>query len=164
MSQTFIYRNEVYPTYLRDGNAMRFIAPVAQHFCKGKGLDIGAGIWPLPGASPIELKDGSDAMGLPAGPYDYIFSSHCLEHLADPIAALEHWRSRLVEGGVLFLYLPHPDQVYWRPENCRKHRHSWAPERMAQIVEALGFRGVIHSQRDMAWSFCVVGFYGGEKG
>ena len=162
-SMLFHYKNSTYPTYLREGNACQFITPVAQHFCKGRGLDIGAGKWPLPGAIPVELKDGGDAMDLPAGPFDYVFSSHCLEHLADPIAALEHWKTRLTEGGVLFLYLPHPDMEYWRPENCRKHRHSWAPERMAQIVKALGFKNVIHSERDMAWSFCVTGVYGGDK-
>lgn len=155
---TFLYQHERYPTFLRDGNACRFIAPVAKHFCQGAGLDVGAGRWPLEGAISVELKDGGDAMDLPAGPFDYVFSSHCLEHLQNPVAALEHWKSRLVEGGVLFLYLPHPDMAYWRPEHCRKHLHSWTPERMAQILQSLGFKNVIHSQRDMAWSFCVVGF------
>lgn len=157
----YTYDGALFPEYLKTGNACQFIAPVAAHFCKGRGLDIGCGKWPLPGAVPIELKDGGDAMNLPEGVYDYAFSSHCLEHLTNPIAALEHWKSRLTEGGVLFLYLPHPDMSYWRPQRCRKHLHSWYPKDMAQILRDLGFKSVIHSERDMAWSFCVVGFANG---
>lgn len=155
---TFYYRNGLFPEYLRHGNACRFIAPAAREFCKGVGFDVGCGDWPLEGATPIDLKRGGDAMALPAGPLvDFVFSSHCLEHLPDPIAALEHWRSRLRRGGVLFLYLPHPDMIYWRPQHCRKHLHAWTPEQMAEIVGDLGFDRVLHSERDMAWSFAVVG-------
>jgi len=38
----FEYRGQLYPEYLKHGNAMQFVAPVAAHFCKGRGLDIGA--------------------------------------------------------------------------------------------------------------------------
>ena len=154
----FEYRNEIYPAYLRDGNAMQFIEPVARQFCHGRGVDVGCGSWPLLGAIPVELRDGGDAMQLPSGPFDYVASSHCLEHLVNPIAALEHWHGQLRRGGTLLLYLPHPDQRYWRPQNCRKHLHSWLPRQMAQIVRDMGFVDVLHSERDMAWSFCVVGF------
>jgi SAM-dependent methyltransferase len=152
------YKGSLYPNYLKTGNACRFIVPAALHFCRGRGLDVGAGPWPLPGAIPVELRDGGDAMELPEGQFDYVFSSHCLEHLANPVAALEHWKTRVKIGGVLFLYLPHPDMAYWRPQTCRKHLHSWAPEVMAEMVRDLGFVNVIHSQRDMAWGFSVVGF------
>ena len=154
----FEYQGALYPEALKHGNACQFIAPMAAQFCKGVGLDIGAGKWPLPGATPIEIKDGGDAMALPPGPFDYVFSSHCLEHLDDPIAALEHWQTRLKRGGVLFLYLPHPAQRYWLPQHCRKHRHSWRPEDMAQTLRDLGFINVLHSERDLAWSFACVGF------
>lgn len=160
---TFNYRGELYPTYLRDGNAARGITALAKHFCTGHGLDVGAGDWVFEGATPIDIKNGTDAMSLPSVQCDYVFSSHCLEHLDDPIAALEHWRSRLVDGGVLFLYLPHPDMEYWRPQHCRKHRHMWYPRDMAQIVRDLGFNDVIHSERDLMWSFSVVGFKGRRR-
>lgn len=154
----FSYRGAQYPEFLRHGNACQFIAPVAKHFCRGRGVDVGAGPWPLEGAEPIELRDGGSAMDLPPGPFDFVASSHCLEHLVDPVSALEHWKDRLRPGGTLFLYLPHPDMEYWRPQHCRKHLHSWRPAEMAQIVRDLGFVDVIHSERDMAWSFAVVGF------
>jgi SAM-dependent methyltransferase len=154
----FDYKGRTYPTYLRDGNACQAIAPIALHFCVGNGLDVGAGRWPLPGAQPVELKSGGDAMELPHGQWDYIFSSHCLEHLANPIAALRHWQKRLRVGGVLFLYLPHPDMEYWLPQNNAKHLHSWSPASAAKIVIDLGFVNVLHSERDMAWGFSVVGW------
>lgn len=158
MSAVFEYRGRLYPEFIKHGNACQFIAATALQFCKGDGLDVGAGYWPLNGALPIEIRDGGDAMDLPLGPFDYLFSSHCLEHLVNPIAALEHWKSRIKIGGVLFLYLPHPDMEYWRPQHCRKHLHSWRPEDMAQILRDLGFSRVIHSERDLAWGFSVVGF------
>jgi SAM-dependent methyltransferase len=154
----FEYKGSLYPEYLRNGNACQFIVPVAQQFCKGRGLDVGAGKWPFPGSIPVELKDGGDAMALPAGEFDYLFSSHCLEHLPNPVAALEHWKTKIKPGGALFLYLPSPEQKYWLPQNCRKHLHSWWPSQMQQLVEDIGFRNVIRSERDMAWSFSVVGF------
>ena len=54
---------------------------------------------------------------------DYIFSSHCLEHVDDWVGALDYWASRLKPGGVIFLYLPHYSQEYWRPWNNRKHKN-----------------------------------------
>lgn len=161
--KTFEYRGERFPAYIRDGNAAQFIEPAARRFCIGTGLDVGCGKWPLYGSIGIDLALGGDAMALPehhAEGWPYIFSSHCLEHLADPIGALQHWRHRLQPGGVLFLYLPHPAMTYWLPQNCRKHLHSWRPEDMARIVRDLGFVDVIHSERDLAWSFAVVGIKG----
>lgn len=158
MSALFEYRGKRYPEYLKHGNACRFIVPTALEFCKGEGLDIGANKWPLPGAKAVDLLFDDDAMNLPAGEFDFLFSSHCLEHLANPVAALEHWKSRLKRGGVLFLYLPHPDMEYWKPQHCRKHLHSWEPAQMAKIMTDLGFVDVIHGERDLAWGFATVGF------
>ncbi len=154
----YTFEGELFPDYLKRGNACQFITPTALHFCKGTGVDVGAGAWPLPGAIPVDVSNEYSAMSLPAGPFDFVFSSHCLEHLFDPVAALEHWRERLKPSGVLFLYLPHPAMLYWRPEHCRKHRHLFHPEDVTRTVSRLGFESVIHSERDLAWSFAVVGF------
>jgi hypothetical protein len=48
--------------------------------------------------------------------------------------------------------------TYWRPQNCRKHLHVFWPKDTAQMVRDLGFINVIHSERDLAWGFAVVGF------
>lgn len=164
----FTYAGTRYPDYLKRGNAMQFVEPFARRFCVGKGVDVGCGEWPLAGAIPVELKHGLDAYKLPreCTELDYVFSSHCLEHLTDPFTALEHWRDRLkrpeqvVEPGVIFLYLPHPDMRYWRPEHCRKHRHLFHPEDVVAMLRALGFKDILCSERDLAWSFAVVGHRG----
>lgn len=158
MSALFSYRGALYPEYLKHGNGMQHIATTALHFCKGRGLDVGAGKWPLPGAEPIDSGKWHAADFLPGKEWDYIFSSHCLEHLPNPVAAIEHWRAKLRAGGTLFLYLPHPDMEYWRPQNCRKHLHLFWPKDMAETLRDLGFVDVIHSERDLMWSFAVVGF------
>lgn len=154
----FEYEGALYPEYLKHGNAMQFIAPTALQFCKGRGLDIGAGQWPLPGAQPVERALAHNAMMLPEGKFDFIFSSHCLEHLTDPVAALEHWKTRLRPGGVLFLYLPSAEMRYWQTTKNRKHLHEWQPEQMERILRDLGFVDVIGGRRDLAWSFACVGF------
>src|SRR5688572_20929993 len=101
----FKYKDHIYPEYLKHGGASQYIAPIAKKLCVGCGLDIGCGEWPLEGAQGIDIKNGQDAMSLPDfNGFDYIFSSHCLEHLSNPVAALEHWKSKLRQGGVLFLY------------------------------------------------------------
>lgn len=156
----YSYKNKLYPEYLKQGNACQFITPIAKQFCRGFGYDIGCGKWPLPGARPVDLEKGGDALNLKYGEQDYIFSSHCLEHLVNPIEAIEYWKIHLKPGGVLFLYLPHPDMEYWLPQNCRKHLHSWQPEEIVKILEDLGFKNILHSERDLNWSFCVVGYAG----
>lgn len=153
----FEYRGKLYPDYIKRGNACRFIVPAALEFCRGRGLDVGAGKWPLAGAIPIDVADGGDAMALPEGRFDYVFSSHCLEHLVNPVAAIEHWKTRLRPGGYLFLYLPHPDMEYWLPQNNRKHLHVFRPCDVAKLLTDLGFEDVIHSERDIAWGFAVIG-------
>jgi SAM-dependent methyltransferase len=154
----FEYKDNLYPEYLKQGNAAQYIQPIAAKFCIGTGLDIGCGDWPLAWAMPIELRRGSNAMALPEGEFDYVFSSHCLEHLPNTVSALKHWKDRIKSGGVLFLYLPHPDMEYWLPQNCEKHLHSWTPAQMVKLVKDLGFVNVLNSERDMAYGYSVVGF------
>lgn len=161
----FKYKRNLYPDYLKFGGACKFIEHTARQFCHGKGIDVGCGSWPLEGAQGFDIKPHDAAksgeacdLKVPNESQDYVFSSHCLEHLDDPIKALEHWVSKIRPGGVLFLYLPHPDMEYWLPQNCRKHRHAWNPQDMAKVLEDIGLQNVIHSGRDMYWSFTVVGF------
>lgn len=156
------YKGKIYPNYLKKGGAVKYIAPLASEFCKGKGLDIGGDLgngWVLPGAQAVNIKIDNewDAYSLPEEKYDYIFSSHTLEHLADPIGAIEYWKGHLLDGGVLFLYLPHPDMTYWRPQFNRKHLHLFYPEDVRRLLEDLGFCPVLCSERDLLWSFAAVG-------
>lgn len=156
----FLYKNRLYPKYIKNGNAASYIIPFAKEFCKGKGLDIGGFLdWTFPKAIPINIliEDEWNAYNLPNEKYDYIFSSHTLEHLPDYIKALIYWKGHLKKSGILFLYLPHPDMEYWLPQNNQKHLHSFYPKGMAKVVEDLGFFQVLYSERDLYWSFSIVG-------
>lgn len=155
----YSYLGSLFPDYLKTGDACQFIAPAAKHFCQGKGLDVGAGKWPLAGAIPIDITNGGNAMALPEGKFPYIFSSHCLEHLENPVAAIDHWKTRLKPNGVLFLYLPHPAMSYWLPQNNRRHLHTWEPAQIRRLLQDMGFVNVIVTEgHDAYWSFMAVGF------
>lgn len=155
----YVYDDRVYPDYLKRGNAVENIIPIAKKFCVGAGVDVGGTPdWHFPGA---EIANPAfnifDAFNLPKNNYDFIFSSHCLEHIDDYANALQYWRDCLRPGGQLFLYLPHPDMAYWRPENLSKHLHSFIPQKIAYVLKMLGFTQIFYSNRDLYWSFAVTG-------
>jgi SAM-dependent methyltransferase len=155
------YKGKKYPKFQSEGNASQFAIPFAKHICKGKGVDIGfhKEDWKFPGAIGADLIDTTNsyhAMSLP-NDLDYIYSSHCLEHLPDWVAALEFWALMLKKGGNIFLYLPHPDQEYWKPWNNRKHLHALYPESVKECLESFGIKDVVVSERDLNHSFSVIG-------
>ena len=52
------------------------------------------------------ILDGSDLSEIDDNKYDFVFSSHNLEHIANPIKALLEWRRVLKNEGYLLLILP----------------------------------------------------------
>ncbi len=49
------------------------------------------------------------------GSYDCVLASHCLEHIANPIKALQEWKRVLRRDGMMLLILPHRDRTFdWR--------------------------------------------------
>ena len=93
------FENENYPYFQSIGNASQFAIPFAKYFCKGYGYDIGFSKeeWKFPNARGIDLSlnDGYHANNLPDEIVDYIYSSHCLEHVDNWIDTLEYWISKL---------------------------------------------------------------------
>lgn len=158
-----LHEGEMYPKFQSEGFAAKFAIPFAQEVCKGRGVDVGCGkeAWALPGAmmvDPAVMPGNGDAMNFPkdCDYLDYIFSSHCLEHLDHWVETLDYWHSKLRRGGVLFLYLPDFSQTYWRPWFNRKHRHVFTPE----IIDAYmrqNFVKVMTSGVDLNNSFIVMG-------
>ena len=155
------YEDELYPEYLNTGNAMSFILKKAQEFCKGEGLDIGASSWPFPGAIPIQEEEGLNAYKLDRfrdESFDYIFSSHCLEHLEAWQEALGIWLKKIKIGGVLFLYLPHKSMKLWRPTAPFGGHHKWVP-RHEILNKFLARNGCeildFNAERDDYWSFYI---------
>jgi SAM-dependent methyltransferase len=161
------YKSKKYPKYLIEGFASQFIIPFAKKFCKGVGYDIGCmkKEWSFPNSIPIDknFDDGYDAMHLPIDKkVDYVFSSHCLEHTDNWVYILDYWTSVLKKGGILFLYLPHYDHIYWRPWNNRKHIHILTSQILKDYMIDKGYINIFHSERDLNDSFAIVGEKGGN--
>ena len=124
-----IYKsNKYYSDYIKQGAAIEGVKYLAQKYCKGKGVDIGASDWSLDGAKPIEDNEEENAYQILEvdDSLDYVFSSHLLEHLSDPLKAIDVWRKKLKSGGILFLYLPHPSCHMWQKNNLKYHL--WNPD------------------------------------
>tara|TARA_Y100000590_G_scaffold352840_1_gene405597 strand:- start:2173 stop:2700 length:528 start_codon:yes stop_codon:yes gene_type:complete len=162
--ETIEYKGRSYPMFQAEGFAAQYTIPFAVKFCQGVGYDIGCmkKEWALPGSIPIDsaFDDDWDAYRLPHEDVDYIFSSHCLEHLPHWVNALDYWTKCLRKGGVLYLYLPHFSQAYWRPWNNRKHIHVLDRDVLQQYLSDNGYINIHSSGPDLNLSFTVTG----EKG
>lgn len=81
-------------------------------YMQGKGLDVGCGPDPLfPDIDPFDVQHGdANQIGkFLKKQYDYVFSSHCLEHMHDPAVALQGWLSLVKPGGHLIVLVPDED-------------------------------------------------------
>ena len=165
MLETIEFKDEEYLMLQTKGHASQYAIPFAQNILSGVGFDIGCmkKEWAYPGAIPIDLDfdDPWDAYKLPDVPplVDYIFSSHCLEHLPNYVEALEYWNSKLKPGGILFLYLPHFEQKYWRPWHNRKHIHALTPNLMQHYfsdMEDLWSKSFVTQGYDLNHAFYCV--------
>lgn len=58
------------------------------------------------------LREATDLKGVAGDAYDFVLSSHCLEHVANPLKALEEWRRIIRPGGHLLLIVPHPHHTF----------------------------------------------------
>lgn len=63
-----------------------------------------------PGRQLIREATALDDVG--DGTYDFVLSSHCLEHVANPLRALQEWRRVTRAGGHLLLILPDPEHTF----------------------------------------------------
>lgn len=160
------FRGKQYPEFITKGNHSRFIMPVAKEVLKGKylGVDIGCKYkeWAYPGAIlvDIDFDDEFHANHVPFhGTLEYIFSSHCLEHIEGWENTLSYWHSSLANNGILFLYLPDTYCEYWdtRFMPTERHVNNLNPRAIEQEMLKLGFKNIFYSERDAAYSFCIYG-------
>lgn len=89
-----------------------------EKYCQGRGIDIGCF-----NVRVTEEADGFDKRDLPGviqgdatymepienETYDWVYSSHCLEHIEDMQTALRNWWRILKSGGHLIVFVPHRD-------------------------------------------------------
>lgn len=149
-----------YLQFQSEGNASQFIIPFALKVCKGIGYDVGycKEEWKLPGAIGIDSSNDSlfSADYLPDEMVDYIFSSHCLEHVDNWTYTLEYWLTKIKPSGILFLYLPDYSQTYWRPWNNRKHQTILNPQYIKDFLEFKGCKNIFVSGVDLNNSFTIL--------
>ncbi len=106
-------------------------------YLHGYGIDIGGGddclILPpgIKGKVRLwDLKDG-DAQYLwkiRDEAFDFVYSSHCLEHMRNINVALKNWIRVCKRGGVLYICVPHEtyyEKGVWPSVNNLDHKHSF---------------------------------------
>jgi SAM-dependent methyltransferase len=129
----------------------------------GRGLDVGAGGDGIGTQREQWFKmtkvrhwdvadgDGQELPGVEPCSYDFVHSSHCLEHLRDPLAALARWVEVTVYGGHVIVLVPDEDmyeQGQWPSTFNSDHqwsftawkRVSWSPRsvNVLDLVRGLG--------------------------
>jgi SAM-dependent methyltransferase len=58
------------------------------------------------------LREATALSGLADASYDFVLSSHCLEHCANPLATLREWCRVVRANGHLLLILPNPRHIF----------------------------------------------------
>jgi predicted SAM-dependent methyltransferase len=139
----------------------------AEEYFVGRGIDIGAGPNSLEAQDrhfpkmvscrSWDLQDGdAHAMnGLEPESFDFIYSSHCVEHLENPIGALLRWIALLKPGGYLVVVVPEwelYEHRRWPSQYNGDHKFAWqiirpqdvAPHivAVADLCRTLGFAGM----------------------
>lgn len=124
----------------------------ATRYFKGEGIDIGSGddslskyVSYFPAIRSIrswDIQDG-DAVhmeGLERESFDFVHSSHCLEHLEYPFKALRRWVELCRPGGHIIVVIPDEDlyeQGMWPSQFNPDHKWSFnilkAPGRIHSI-------------------------------
>jgi SAM-dependent methyltransferase len=132
----------------------------AMKYLVGRGIDIGAGndsidhytatFSLIESVRNWDLEDGDAVLmaGVADDSFDFVHSSHCLEHLADPYTALGNWIRICRPGGYLVIMVPDEDlyeQGVFPSTFSPPHlwtftaskRESWSP-RSINLLDLLG--------------------------
>lgn len=100
------------------------------------GIDIGCGADPLNSTFrrwDMLLGDGDASLmeGVPDDTFHTVYASHVLEHLRDPVTAVQHWMRICRPGGHVIIAVPHRD-LYERKLDLPSrwnadHKWFWLP-------------------------------------
>lgn len=109
-------------------NTPCLINTLIETYCVGKGIEIAPGRKPYcdrkntvylekhPGNPDGSLKVDlvGDAANIPVNDnfFDFLLSSHCLEHCPNTLKVLSEWKRVIKVGGIIFLILPHGDRTF----------------------------------------------------
>lgn len=151
-----------YPDYLNTGNAADFIKCKAKEYMKSRYADVGCSKWPLMNSFPVDKGNRHTIEEAEDNYFSGVFSSHCLEHVPQWDKELTLWHRIIRPGGVLFMYLPHPQCEPWHAitGSWVKREHVWNPDPVPLVQflrEKLDFDILEYTSRpDPLWSFYVI--------
>ncbi|MBX2976207.1 MAG: class I SAM-dependent methyltransferase [Ignavibacteriaceae bacterium] len=83
-----------------------------EKYCSGRGLDVGFGgdlVCKNADGYDFEHGDAQYLSNIKDEMYDFLYSSHTLEHLPDPKVSLKNWYRVIKKGGYLIVSIPHRD-------------------------------------------------------
>lgn len=127
-------------------------------FTRGKGIDVGCGpskafphfigidsgkdteLFGVAMKPDVVCDDASNLDFIDNDTLDFVFSSHLLEHIENPLGALVEWWSKLKVGGHLSLYLPHRD-LYPRigqHGSNPDHKHDFCEADIRNLMSEVG--------------------------
>lgn len=138
----------------------------------GDGIDVGGGpdpigqyvrVFPLMTSARVwDFSNGDgDAQymeGVADKTYDFLVSSHCWEHVQDPVVALRNWIRIVKDQGYLIITVPDEDMYEggvfpsrWNPD----HKHtftihklrSWSPVSVNVLDTLIRFTSVVDIER-----------------
>lgn len=74
-------------------------------------------------AGKTYFSEGSNLKDIADGKYDFVLSSHNLEHIANPVKALKEWQRVLKPGGYLLIVLPYYRWTFDRKRSPTTVKH-----------------------------------------
>lgn len=128
--------NETSKSVIRRAHDIRF----ATRYFVGDGIDIGAGndslakhAFMFSNITSVRSWDVSDGdaelmINVPDEQYNFVHSSHCLEHLHNPLIAMKNWIRICKPGGHLVITIPDEDLYeggVWPSSHNPDHKTSW---------------------------------------
>lgn len=122
------------PKETAKAKSRREAAGFFETYCQGQGIDIGwGGDLVAPNCRPWDFEDGDAELmeGVPDGTYDFVYSSHNLEHMYNVDRSVQNWWRILKPGGHLIIFVPHRDLFEKRqrlPSDVADHKHFFLPE------------------------------------
>ena len=104
------------------------------NFLHGSGIDIGCEFDPIhyPGLSVIYYNKSQGSgikLPFPTGHFDFVYSSHCLEHMDSVGDTLNEWTRVLKVGGHLYITVPDYllyEKLTWPSKFNGNHKHSFS--------------------------------------
>ena len=82
-------------------------------------------------AKPVDVVAPGHDLPLADKSFDFVFASHVIEHLPDPIAGLEEWTR--VARRYVFLVVPHRDRTFDRDRPLTPVGSSWSATRRLRL-------------------------------